>query len=802
MHFLMVVAVFPLLLAVLSLGAGLLVERAAGVRLPALLLPALGFAALVVVSQFTTWSSTLAPATPWVLLALALAGFALAWRDGLLERVRGRASGWWFAPAAGVAAYVTVSAPVLLAGRLTFPGYLLDSTGAIQLAGAERLLHYGRNFTNGFPGYGATLVAYFGHGYPSGGHTVLGSVGWLSGQDLIWLYAPFQAVELALAALVLAFLARRAGLSRLTAAFTGWIAAIPALVYSYALMGSIKELTVLPLLLLMGSFIALARELARSSVRAVLPFAVTAAAALGAIGIAASPWIALFGVGALAFAAPELLRRRAGKRAFAGGAVALGGATVVLGLPTLGPLSTSLTLARSLQGSNPAAAADPGNLLRPLRFVQTLGMWLGESHRVDPRYLNQTYVLIGIVIACIGLGLIWLVRRGAWSLLAFVAGSFVVWDFLTKRGTEWTDAKVLMLLSPVVMLVALIGAFGLVGQRRIEGALLAGVVALGVLGSDALAYHATGLAPTERYTELGAIGQRFAGQGPTLLTDFDEYDTYLLRHSQVDGPGFAHHGAILLTGGAGPLYGHSYDVDQLTQQSVQRFSLIVMRRSPSWSRPPGNFALAWKGPSYEVWRRVGPAPRVHISLGGGLQPVATPPCHQIGDLARTAIRDGARLTAATRPANLVVDLTRAGHSANAIPLADSEGLPELAVVGPARIEVGVRVSKPGRYLLWLGGNVDRPLHVLLDGRLVGAPTEIFGGDANKYLVATLNLGAGKHDLQLVRGGGSLRPGDNASTVVDGVIFEPLAAERESLITVAPTSWRSLCGRPMDWIEID
>ncbi len=794
----MVVVGFPLLLALLALGAGLLVERLAGMRLPFALLPAVGFATLVAVSQFTTWPSALAPATPWILLALALGGFALCGRRGLTARWRARRGGWWLAPGAGLAAYLTVSAPVIAAGRLTFPGYLLDTTGAIQLAGAERLLHDGRNFTDGFPGYGATLVAYFGHGYPSGGHTVFGAVGWLSGQDLLWLYAPYQAVELAFSALVLTFLAERAGLSRLPAAITGWIAAVPALVYAYALMGSVKELTALPLLLLMGALIALARQMARSGPRAYLPFALAGAGTLGAIGIAASPWVILFGLAILIFAAPVILLRSSGWRVLGAGAVGLAGMTAVLGLPTLGPLSTTLKLASSLRGSNVAAASDPGNLLRPLHFVQSLGVWLGESHRVDPRYLNQTYALIGVVAICVGLGVFTLVRRRAWALLVFVAISFVVWEALTRRGTEWTDAKVLMLLSPVLLLVAMVGAFG---RHRVEGALLAGAIAIGVLGSDALAYHGTGLAPTQRFTELRSIGRRFAGEGPTLATDFNEYALYLLRNSRVNSPGLAYRGTMTLAPGASLAYGHSYDIDDISQDTVQRYRLIVMTRSPSWSRPPGNYSLVWKGTSYEVWRRVGPEPKVHFPLGVGPQPVAQAQCTQVRGLARRAENDGGRLQVAERPANIVLNMATATRTPNAVALPDLEGATQVQFTGPARVEDTFSVATAGTYELWLGGSVDRPLRVTLDGRLLATPSSMLGGDLNKYRVATVSLRPGRHYLRFARGGGSLRPGDDASTVLDGVTLEPVGAERETVASVAPSAWRSLCGRTLDWLEV-
>jgi hypothetical protein len=800
MSFPMVVAVFPLLLALLSLGSGLLVERGAGARLPAVLVPVCGFAALVVVSQFCTWTSPIAPATPWVLLGLAMGGFAVSWRS-LIERWRARTSGWWLAPSAGLAAYLTVTAPILAAGRLTSTGYLLDTTGAIQLAGAERLLHHGHDFTNGFPGYGATLVAYFGNGYPSGGHTTLAAVGWLSGQDLFWLYTPFQAVALAFAALVLSFLASRAGLSRPAAAVTGWIAAVPALVYSYALMGSIKELTALPLLPLMGALVVLAPQLARAGIRAALPFAVTGAAAFGAIGIAASPWVGLFGLAVIVFSVGVATLGRNPWRMLAGLALTVGGLTAVLALPTLGPLSKTTSLATSLQSSNHAAAADPGNLVRPLRFVQTFGVWLGESHRVDPKNLNQTYLLIGVVIVCLVLGLIWLVRRRAWTLLTFFAISVVVWAFLTSRGTEWTNAKVLMLLSPAIVLVALVGAFGALGRRRLDGILLAGVLVLAVLGSDALTYHATGLAPTERYTELRMIGQRFAGQGPTLVTDFDEYAIYFLRSSRVNALGYAHRGPMELAGGLAPVYGHSYDIDQIASQTVQPFNLIVMRQSPEWSRPPGNYALAWSGPSWQVWRRVGTPPLLHVGLGETEQAVGTAPCRQIGRVASVAARHRALLRIASREPNIAVNLAGAAHSPNAVPALDPEGVAEFIVLGPMRLEAPFRVSRPARYRLWLGGTVDRPARALLDGRVVGSPSDVFGGDNNKYPVAVVSLSRGRHELEMIRGGGGLAPGDNASTVIDGAVFEPVSAERESLSTLAPSAWRSLCGRPLDWIEV-
>jgi hypothetical protein len=805
MSYLAVLLLFPALLAVLSLGNGLLVGRLTGARLPALLLLPLGFGTLILVSQFTTRDSFTAPLTPWVLVALALLGLLLGRRE-LVERwrLRGAGLGYLWCPLAAALAYGIVSAPLIAAGHLTFPGYLLDTTGAVQLMGAEWLLHHGDNFGSvaGIPAYGTTLSAYFGNGYPSGGHTVLASVGWLSGQDLLWLYSPFQAFDLAITSLVLMFVASRAGLGRLAAAATGMVAAIPALVFSYALMGSIKELTALPMLVLMGALLAIGRPLARSGgLRAVLPFAVAAAAALGAIGIAATPWIGLFGLAALLIAVPIARRRDVVRFVVAG--VTLVAAVALLALPTVGSLSKTLGLAEAVSASNAQAVGDPGNLLRPLRFVQSLGIWLGESHRIEPRYLNQTYVVIGFVLIGLVAGTFWLLRRRAWAILAFVAISFIARLVLVRHGTEWADAKLLVLLSPVLVFLALIGALRGVGSGALERLVVFGLIAGGVIVSDALAYHATNVAPSQRYSELRSIGREFAGRRPTLVPDFDEYALYLLRDMQPTGPGFGYAGPFAFAGPLGSAYGHSYDLDDIAASSVQSFSTIVMRRSPERSRPPSNFTRAERGTYYEVWRRTGKQPVSHVGLGGAnYQASSVPPCSELGRLARQSKRLGGRLAAAPRAPNLVASLETAGHSPSVAEVTDLEGRRELGFNGPGQIETGAQVTRPGEYELWLGGNIDsRDVHVLVDGRLVGEPSAQSGDDGNMIYVARLKLSAGHHDVRLERPGGGLQPGNNAGTVIDGIVFEPVSAEHESVRTIAPGAWRSLCGQPLDWVEV-
>ena len=85
--FALTVLVYPLALALLCVGAGLLIDRCSGGFLPAALLPSVGAAALIALSQLSTYAAPLAPATPYLIAVAAVSGFALARR-----RVRGSRS--------------------------------------------------------------------------------------------------------------------------------------------------------------------------------------------------------------------------------------------------------------------------------------------------------------------------------------------------------------------------------------------------------------------------------------------------------------------------------------------------------------------------------------------------------------------------------------------------------------------------------------------------------------------------------------------------------------------------------------
>ena len=75
--FVLTTIAYPALLGGLCAGAGLAVDRCAGGWVAGALLLPLGAAALIALTQLSTYAPALAPASPYLALALALAGVAL-----------------------------------------------------------------------------------------------------------------------------------------------------------------------------------------------------------------------------------------------------------------------------------------------------------------------------------------------------------------------------------------------------------------------------------------------------------------------------------------------------------------------------------------------------------------------------------------------------------------------------------------------------------------------------------------------------------------------------------------------------
>ena len=587
---------FPLVLLAVSVGLGLLIERAAGSLLPGVLILPLGTAGLVAVSQLTTYFDLTAELTTPLVVVLATAGLVLGF-----ARLRSLALDRW-AAAAAVGVFAVFAAPVVLSGEATFAGYTVLGDTSIQMIGADQLLETGREFEELAPSsYEMSLVRYYDDSaYPSGGPTALGAVRPLVFEDVAWIYQPFLAWLVAMLALALYSLARPLVASPLVRALVAFVAAQPALVLGYALQGSIKEVGIVFAVTLVAALVAPFSRFPADGFRRGIPVVVAGACAIGFVGPAAAVWLAPIG---LALIAVALTRPPRGRKLLVGAELAMMGALLaVLSYPSL------LELGRFLDSDSFLTSQQEfGNLLAPLKEIQMFGIWFSGDYRVPPANadLTATHLLIGIALASAALGVIWAIRRDARALLLYFAASFVAWAYVTKQGSPWADGKALMIISPAVLLAAMLGpaAFFAWG-RRLEAFLLAAAITGGVLASNALAYHDVSLAPRDRLAELESIGERRAGDGPTLYNEFEEFGKHFLRGADPEGSSEGwQRRYVPLRNGQYARQGFSYDLDQFQLDYVRDYRTIVVRRSPVASRPPSNYRLASSGRYYDVWER-------------------------------------------------------------------------------------------------------------------------------------------------------------------------------------------------------
>ena len=541
--FVLTTLVYPMVLAALCIGAGLLVDRCSGGWLPGLLLPSVGAAALIGLSQLSTYVTPFARATPYLMAAAAIAGFAVAWPRARVLAGRLRECPWQ--PVAPVLAYLLALAPVLLAGRPSFSSYLTLSDSAVHMTGADYLLHHGQSYAHLDlrNSYGQYINNYYNTSYPSGADTLFGGSAFLLGLPLIWAFQPFNAFMLALAAGPAWLLVRRIGLNGPWAALAALTATVPALVYGYVLIGSVKEITALAMILTLGTLVVSYPRWLRGRATGAIPFALAAAAGVSALGAGFGAWVlaaaAILAAVMIVDAAGGLHRGAADLPAAWRSLRLIGVGLIVLlvgALPTWTELSQSLQVAQNI-----TTTGNPGNLRAPLETLQVFGVWVWGTYKHPPAGVDLaiTDALIAVVFAAVLLGVLRLMQRRDYPLAGWFALTLIVWLVLSEYSTTWVDAKTLMLTTPLLVILAWGGVAALLSSPlRHVAPLLAVALTGGVLASDALQYHSSNLAPTARYEELASIGHRFAGRGPTLFTDFDEYALYELRDLDVGGPNF------------------------------------------------------------------------------------------------------------------------------------------------------------------------------------------------------------------------------------------------------------------------
>jgi hypothetical protein len=787
--------VFPAVLLAVCVGCGLVVDRLSGRMVERCLLAPLGFAVVVVIGGACTMEPATARfATPAVVVT-AIAGFALN-RNRLGERAGPR-----LGAIAVLGVFAAYAAPVVASGHPTFAGYIKLDDSATWMALTDHFLEHGRDIAGVAPStHSATLDYSLARGYPLGSLIPWGIARALVGQDLAWVLQPYLAVMASLLAMTGWSLLRPLIRSTAWRAAAIFIAAQPALLYGYALWGGVKELAASICVALSAAlFPRLLDQRIRPQARAV-PMVITMAATVIVLTLGGALWLMPVAAAALAVLLWTLSARAAA--AAVGSACILG---ALLAAPALKTASfvlgsdAALTQQATSSGSQESLATALGNLGDPLSGAQVIGIWPAADFRTLPNARGFSYTLIALAIALAVAGIAHAFRRRSWGALLYIATAGLGCLVITRLGSPWLDGKALATASPMVLLAAAAGVGMLIERARWPAAtLLGGAVAAGVLWSNVLAYGGVDLAPYVQLRELQHIGNRIAGHGPTLMTEYQTYGVrHFLRKADAEGASELRVRPVFLTRGGTLPKAAFADLDEIELSSLLEYRTLVIRRSPAASRPPAAFKLTQTGRWYDVWQRDPAAPQIvrHLGLGTPVNPAGRASCAEVRELAKAAGTQG-RLAAVFRPPVVVADLNLLDHPPSWTDAAGADLLP-----GSRGSASGtIYIANPGTYAVWLGGSVRSRVEVRLDGRPTGSERAQLNVSGQWSDLGRADLEAGRHKLELRYRGPDLAPGSAGLAPPLGPLALSLVLGEPQISYVERANAASLCGKSLDWLE--
>jgi hypothetical protein len=321
------------------------------------------------------------------------------------------------------------------------------------------------------------------------------------------------------------------------------------------------------------------------------------------------------------------------------------------------------------------------------------------------------------------------------------------------------------------------------------------------------------MTPKSRFEQLDSIGKRFAGQGPLLVSEREQYSIYFLRRERpwhdwgyrqlIDR---AH---LRFPGPLPPPLPRAPDFDDYPLHHIEGFGLLLERKTPGASLPPANFRPVYETSFYRVWRRTGPAPRDHVPLGlDGLRGSRTLAC-RAGTPVDPRVR---RIIAGARAARAPLAASIGGAAPRTLlPATAWHGLTPGRVVPPPDQVVGrggeastVASLPPGRYTAWIQGAFGPGVRLYAkSGAASGAVGEVHG-----------DLGSpdGWFDLGQVDGGPNvtltligltpsrLIAGSRHFNLIGPLVVQPVSPAPHIERVPAGAAGR-LCGRSVDWLEV-
>ncbi len=299
------------------------------------------------------------------------------------------------------------------------------------------------------------------------------------------------------------------------------------------------------------------------------------------------------------------------------------------------------------------------NTYGPVSPIEALGIWPAANYRLDAvggPHLPGLAAAIAILALLAGVAW-WVNRREAAIPIALGAGALLYLASLPTSG-DYAQAKALIIVSPLAMLVAIrplleefpprradmsdpsrrradqssrdrqigpsaegIGRIGPpAGLLRLGWAVLAVAFIAGVAYSSFLALRDAPVGPPGHGSELKAFLPILHGR-PVLYAGQDRYAAYELLGADTHVPLVEFPDPAVAPDPEKPFdTGDAYspiDFDSFSRGTLDRFPYVITGRAAWDSQAPPNFRRVAETPSYVLWKRTGTTPKHrHVLLEG------------------------------------------------------------------------------------------------------------------------------------------------------------------------------------------
>ena len=320
---------------------------------------------------------------------------------------------------------------------------------------------------------------------------------------------------------------------------------------------------------------------------------------------------------------------------------------VLAGLAVLAALAVIVLLVGPFGFFSNFSKVAASNTYGPVSPIEALGVWPAANYRLDAAGGPHLPGLAGaIAVLALFAGVAWWVNRREPTIpIALGAGALLYLASLPTSG-DYSQAKALMIMSPLAMLVAIrplleefpsrradptdpnrrrddqshtgrpIGPSaprdGLFGPSlRIGWTLLAVAFVGGAVYSSFLALRDAPVGPPGHGAELKAFLPILHGQ-PVLYAGQDRYAAYELLGADTHVPLVEFPDTAVSPNPEKPFdTGDAYspiDFDSFSRGTLDRFPYVITSRAAWNSQAPPSFKRVAATPSYVLWKRTGPTP--------------------------------------------------------------------------------------------------------------------------------------------------------------------------------------------------